>query len=87
METRRNRRGQRGDSDRGIKVQGVEDCFPLQSKLLDIYIKWNGASKQAAGDFSLEDVENALMENLSKMRKSDEANATEEERKEKACPI
>ncbi|MCR4896768.1 MAG: DUF285 domain-containing protein [Lachnospiraceae bacterium] len=65
-----------------VKVQSVEDCISFQSSFLDIYIKDEGQTDQFTEELTLEDIQNVVMDNLSKMRDFDEKNATEEERKE-----
>ena len=62
------------------KIQAVEDCAEIRSPALDIYIKENGEAKQAAGDFTFDDVKDAALDALAKVNEYDMKNATEEER-------
>lgn len=61
-------------------IQAVEDCDGIRSPMLDIYIKGNDEARQAAGDFSFDDVKNAALNTLSEINEYDMKNATDEER-------
>lgn len=61
-------------------IQAVEDCTAIRSPALDIYIKGNGETKQAAGDFTFDDVKDVALNTLANINEFDMKNATDEER-------
>lgn len=62
------------------KIQAVEDCIGIRSPALDIYIKGNEEARQAAGDFTFDDVKDVALDTLANINEFDMKNATDEER-------